>query len=271
MEKREGTLRLVSVILLTVAFALDCMGLDVRTSNQQLVDADLQATRQLATEFTSGFVRTMDLAPLIKEHFAKDFIERFTKNKAQGVARSVKVYFVPGLEYDSRLLSEASADDWLRLYTTANNFLFFGIMSGIKNSRNSASIGATQLYPQAVIKLLNTNPTLANMIVRKGSSKPIDSVAEMQQATAVLDQAVALMREQAKGQAPLKIDDQELVKAMQEDEFFRPVVESAPEHFFGLVQGTQVVFINTPILFRLTLAKLNNRWEILWADPVAGG
>ena len=260
--------------LLTVAIFVDCVGLNLQphTGHRQLKDVDLQAVQQLAFEFTRDSVRTTDLAPFIKEHFAPDFIQRYTKGKlvSLGVAGSPKLYFVPGLEYDSRLLSEASPEDWLRFYTAANNFMFFGTMSAIKNSRDGANVDVTQLYPATVINLLNTNPTLSNMIVRKGSSKAVDSVAAMQKTTATLEQAVTFMRQQLKSQAPLNINEQEIMKALHEDEYFRPTVESAGDKFFGLAQGTPIVFINTPILFRLLLVKNNNRWEILWAEPYAG-
>lgn len=261
--------------LLTAALLVDCAGFNLKpnTNQQQLKDADLQATQQLAIEFTRDFLRTTDLAPLIKEHFASDFIQRYTKSKlvSLGIANSPKLYFVPGLEYNSRLLTEASPEDWLRFYTAANNFMLFGTMSAIKSSRNGANVDVTQLYPATVINLLNTDPTLSNMIVRKEGSKPVSSVAAMQRTTAILEQAVSLMRQQTKGQTPVNIDEQKLIKAIQEDEFFRPTVETVKDQFFGLAQGTQIVFINTPILVRLMLVKNNNKWEILWAEPYAGG
>jgi hypothetical protein len=269
-------LKLVWIAFITAVFSVDCVGLNLRprTNHQQLTDPDLQAARQLAIKFTTGFVRTTDLSSLVKDLFSKDFIERYTKAKSRdpGVTRSSDLYFVPGLDYNYRLLAEAGPEDWLRFYTAANNFVFFGIMSGIKNSRNIADISATEMYPSTVINLLNTNPTLSNMIVRKGSSKAVGSVAEMQKATATLEQAVSLMRQQTKGQSPININEQELIKAMQEDEFFRPTVETVDDQFFGLPQGTRVIFINTPILFRLMLVKANNnKLEILWADPYTGG
>ncbi len=262
--------------LIAAALFVDCVGFNLKpnTNYQQLKDVDLQAAQQLAIDFTWDFVRTADLAPLIKEHFASDFIQRYAKGKLVdfGVAKSVSLYFVPGLDYDSRLLSEASPEDWLRFYTAANTFIFFGTMSGIKNARNGANIDETQMYPATVIKLLNTDPILSNMIVRKGRSKSVDSVAAMRKTTAILEQAVSLMRQQTKGQALANIDKQELIKIIREDEFFRPTVETVDDdRFLGLAQGTQIVFINTPILFRLMLVKNNNRWEILWAEPYVGG
>jgi hypothetical protein len=70
----------------------------------------------------------------------------------------------------------------------------------------------------------------------------------------------------------LHIDEKETIKAMQEDDFFKPIVETVDDQFFGLSKGERVIFINTPILFRLTLVKAhNNKFEILWAEPYTGG
>jgi hypothetical protein len=269
-------LKLVCIALITVVLSVDCMGVTLRprTDDQQLTDTDLQEARQLAIEFTTRFLRTTDLSLLVKDLFVKDFIERYKEAKSKDliVTPSPSVYFVPGLDYNSRLLAEAGPENWLRFYTAANNFVFFGIMSGIKNSKNAANISANEMYPSSVIELLNTNPSLENMIVRKGKSKPVSSVEEMQKATATLEQAVSIMQQKAKGQSPLNINEKELIKAMEEDEFFRPTLKNVDDQHFGLPKGTRVVFINTPILFRLMLVKTNStKLEILWADPYTGG
>ncbi len=263
------------IALITVALFVDCVGFNLKphAGYQQLNDVDLQATQQLAIAFTRDFLRTTDLTPLTQEHFAPDFIQRYTKGKlvGLGVDNSRHLYFVPGLEYDSRLLSEASPEDWLGFYTAANNFVFFGTMFGIKNYRDGAEVDAAQLYPASVINLLNANPFLSNMIVRKGRSKPIDSVTAMRKATATLQQAVSLMRQQTQGKSPVNINEQDLIKVFREDEFFGPKVQTVDEQFFGLAKGTQVVLMTTPILFQLTLVKDDNRWKILWAEPYVGG
>ncbi len=258
---------------ITAALFIDCLGFNLKphTNYQQLSDADSQAAQQIAFEFTRDLVRTADLASLTKEHFAPDFIQRYIKGKLANSsdANSPHVYFVPGLEYNSRLLSEASPEAWLRFYTAANTFILFGTISALKNYREGTDLAATDMYPASVINLLNTNPSLSNMILRKGRSKPVDSVAEMQKATATLEQALSLMRPH--DQAPSKINEQELLKTIKEDEVFRPTVQTVDTQFFGLAPGTQVISIATPILFQLILVKDNNRWKILWAEPYTGG
>lgn len=163
-------LKVVWIALIIVVFCVDGMGLNLRprTDDQQLTNADLQAVRQLALEFTTRFVRTKDLAPIIKDLYAKDAIDRYLKAKSDVLGRPSNLDFVPGLFYTSSLFAEASSEDWLRFYTAANNFMFFGIVSALRKSRNASNIKPTDLYPSTVIDLLNTNPNLSNMMVNKG-------------------------------------------------------------------------------------------------------
>ena len=265
-------MKVVWIALIIVVLCVDGLGLNLspRTNDQQLTDADSQAVRQLALEFTTRFLRTKDLAPIIKDLYAKDSIDRYLKAKSTVLGRPSNLDFVPGLFYNSRLYAEASREDWLRFYTAANNFMFFGIVSALKKYRNTSNIKPTDVYPSTVIDLLNTNPNLSNMIVTKGTGKAVSSIEEMHKATATLEQAVVLMKTHTEGEPPLKLDEQELLKAMQDDKYFKPLVKTIDAQFFGFTQGTQLIFINTPILFRLIIVKTDNKLEILWAEPTRG-
>ena len=262
-------MKVVWIALLIVVLCVDGIGLNLnqRKDDQQLSNADSQAVRQLVVDFTTRFLQAKDLSPVIKDLYAKDFINRYLKAKANVVGRPSTLDFVPGIFWNSSLFAEASTEDWLRFYTAANNFMFFGFESVIKKSRDGAKIKPEDIYPSTVKTLLNTNANLSNMIVNKGSAKAVSSVDEMQKATAILEQAAALMREHTAGERPLTLKEDELMKAMQDDEYFKPLVKPIDHKFFGYPPGTELIFINTPILFRLIIVKTNNKLEILWAEP----
>ena len=266
-------MKLICVLAIILALTVNSLCLDSsRSGKQQLDTNDLSEARQVAIEFTTRFLEKTDLNLLVNDLFVTNFIERYNAEKIKTLAPSspTDLYFVPGLDYNSRLLAEAGPEDWLRFYTAANNFVFFGFVTGIKNSRDVANIQPSEMYPSSVIRLLDTNETLSNMIVKKGKSKPVSTVAEMRSVTAILERAAALMRQELKGKPPLHIDEKAMIDAMQDD-FFKPIVETVDDHF-GLSKGERVILINTPILFRLTLVKtLNNKFEILWAEPYTGG
>jgi hypothetical protein len=98
-----------------------------RTDDQQVTEIEAREAQELALQFTTRFVETTDLTPLVKELFVTDFIERYKKFKSADpdLNTAPRLYFVPGLEYNSRLLTEANAEDWQRFYIAANNFILF--------------------------------------------------------------------------------------------------------------------------------------------------
>ena len=243
------------------------LNLNQRKDDQQLTNADSEAVRKLVVEFTSRFLQTKDLSPIINDLYAKDFINRYLKAKSNVLGRPTTLDFVPGVVWNSSLFAEASTEDWLRFYTAANNFMFFGIESLLKKFRDGAKIKPEDMYPPTVLTLLNTNANLSNMFLNKGSLKALSSVEEMQKATAILEQAAALMRDRTAGERSLYLKEDELMKAMQDDKYFKPVVRTVDDKFFGFTSGTELIFINTPILFRLIIVKTNNKLEILWAEP----
>lgn len=239
--------------------------------SEQLTEIEKQQAREIATQFTSRFAETADLNLLVRDLYRGDFVERFRKDRSKNVedGSAFDLYFVPGLDYNSRLLTEASAEDWQRFYIAANNFLFFGFVSGIKKvSGGNKDFKSTDLYPPAVIKLLDSNPSLANMIERKGKSSAVSSVEEMRKATATLEQAAAILRKKQNGKPLGSINTRELTRLMKEDELFRPQLEIVRNEAFGFPQGTRFVLINTPLLFRLILVESDGKLKILSAEYV---
>lgn len=250
------------------------MAFHVRSQAQkpQLDAADLKEVQRVTTEFTLEFLRTSDISSLYSKYFLKDFMRRYNSGKA-GVPNNLSsaVHLVPGLYYELRLLNEASDDDWRRLYSAANNFFLFGTAAGLKAWKNKSDIDPKDLYPPSVVELLNANPNLSNMIVRKTRSKDLSSVSEMRAATAVLEKAVSIMRDELKGKPLLELDKKEFSKALEEDEYFKPTAELVDDKFFGFPNGTRMIFINTPLMFRLILVKANDQIQILWAEPYVEG
>jgi hypothetical protein len=258
--------------LLIASLLANALPVLAATHSEELTEIEKQQASEVAIQFTKRLAETSDLSLLVKDLYLNDSVERFKRDRSKRLEGSSDhdVYFVPGLDYNSRLLTDGSTEDWYRFYIAANNFLFFGFMSGIKNySGDGKDFKPTDMYPSSVIKLLDSNPNLANMILRKGSSRPVSSVDEMKKATATLEQAAAMIRKKQNGKALLNINAGELIKLMKEDELFRPQLEIVADEVFGFPQGTRLVYISTPLGFRLTLVKSDNRLKIVWAEPYA--
>lgn len=258
---------IASIAINSVAPALAA----TQTSNQQITEAEAQEAQELALQFTTRFVETTDLTPLVKELYVSDFIERYKKYLDNpDTKNALHLYFVPGLEYNSRLLTEASTEEWQRFYIAANNFIFFGFISVMKKHPDEIeNIKPTDIYPASVIKLLSNNPNLADMIEKKGGSQTINSVAEMRNATIILEQAETMMREERKGKPTPNINRSELIATLKK-EFFQPSLEVMDEEYFGFPKGTRVILINTVLLFQLILVRADGKLKILWATPYTG-
>ena len=260
-----------SLIVVCLLFSGDVTAQSIqRTPKHRATNAEEMEARDLALKFTILFTESQDLKPVVEEIYFTDFVERYKEFKTKALnTRQVDLYFAPGLEYSSQLLTEADAKDWKDFYVATNSFLLLGFISGLKVSNENREIRASDLYPSEVIELLNTNSTLANMILRKGPAKALGTVAEMRAATATLARAVTLIREKHKGGPPLITNKDDLIKVVMQDEFFKPRVEVLDESFFGFPTNTRILFVNTPVGLQLMLARDADRLRIFWTEIIA--
>jgi hypothetical protein len=241
-----------------------------KTDETKLTKAENQEAREIALQFTIRWSETQSLSPIVSDIYFLDFIERYKNFRAKDPGlQAVSLYFAPGLEYNSRLLTLADSRDWTRLYVAVNDFLLFGFVRVLKNSSDqSKEIKDTDVYPSAVVKLLNSNPILSNMIVRKEGAKPLGTVEEMRAVSAILEQAAMMMREQQKGDPPVIRHKDELIKMAKTDSFFEPRVEVMDEEFFGFPKGTRILMVKTALGLELMLTKENDRLKVFWSEII---
>ncbi len=238
-----------------------------QTAELQAIKVEEKEARDLAVQFTLRFTETQDLSPIIRDLYFRDFVERFKSSKTKDQPRKpADLYFAPGLDYNSQLIV-ADSKDWEDFYVATNTFLMLGFLSALAGqSDDTANIKPSDLYPSEVIKLLDKNPALANMIVRKGMGKAVATVGEMRAATATLAQAATIIRQ--KSRPPQITNKEELIRILMTDELFGPRVEVLDESFFGFAKGTRVLFIKTPLGLQLLLARDGDRLKIFWTEII---
>jgi hypothetical protein len=268
----------LTVVLLAVGSAARAAS-PLRADEQEATEAENREAREVVIQFTKRFAETRDLTNAVNELYVSDFIERYKKSRAKDAdpslsSKSSERYFAPGLDYDTRLLAEAGAEDWRRFYIAANNFLLVGLVAFMKQARDDGeapNVKPTDVYPPSVIEMLDKNPNLSNFIVRKSQPRPVGTLGEMRSATNTLERAVAIMRQAQPGK-PFSADDKdwaEATKLMREDKLFKPDVEVTDEEFFGFPKGTRIIIVKTPLGLRLMLARDNNRLKIFWTEIIA--
>ena len=260
-----------TLIICLLLIAVSPAGAVAQTDAPRITKAEEKEARELALQFTIQFTETQDLTPIIRDLYFSDFIERYKSFKMKELnQRPVELYFAPGLDYSSPLLATARSEDWERFYVATNNFLLLGFIAALqRQSDETPNTTASDLYPSEVIKLLDKNSTLANMILRKGRADAIGTIVEMRAATATLAQAVTMIREKQKGRPPRITNKAELTGIIMNDDFFQPRVDVLDESFFSFPKGTRIMFVKTPLGLQLMLARETDRLKIFWTEIMA--
>lgn len=193
--------RLVAFCFVVVIFA---SATPVSDHNKQNISrGEEQEARNLAVQFIAEFVEKKDLAPVVENLFVNNFIQRFNEYKFKHPDTSFDLYFIPGLEYEPALLSQGTVEDWRRFYISENTFFFYGVLSVVgKAKADVKDVSVDDLYPARVVKLLNQNPNLSNVIERKGRGRVIRSIEELRNATNTFEQAIAILRKDIPGKPP---------------------------------------------------------------------
>lgn len=268
----------LAVVLLAAGSAARAAS-PLRADEPEVTEAENREAREVVIKFTARFAETRDLTNAVNELYVSDFIERYKKSREKDAdpslsSKSSERYFAPGLDYDTRLLAEAGAEDWRRFYIAANNFLLVGLVAFMKQARDDGEapdVKPTDMYPPSVIEMLDKNPNLSNFIVRKSRPRPVGTLEEMRSATVTLERALGVMRQAQPGK-PFSADDKdwaEAMKLMREDKFFKPEVAVTDEEYFGFPKGTRILTVKTPLGLRLMLARDNNRLKIFWTEIIA--
>ena len=235
----------------------------------QPTESEARDAHEIAVQFTLQFAEMKDLAPVVKDLYFENFVERYVQSRAKNpdLNSAPHAYFLPGLEYNSRLLREGSPAEWQRFYIAANNFLLFGFVRGMKKGDDAKEIKPGDLYPTSVIELLARDPNLKNMIERKGRSTPISTAEELRRATVTLEQAGAILRQESGIKSLLKVDRGELAALMKQDDFFKAQIV-ADGDLFQFPKGTRIILIKTPLGLQLLMTRDGDKLKIFWTEII---
>jgi hypothetical protein len=254
-------------------------------SRPVLTDEEKQEAQQLSVTFAKRLGQTLDFGAVMSELFAPDAVERYLANQKRDAAgnKPRKVMLHAGVFLDGNLLENAGVADWQRLYVATNSFFTLGLAHAYARNTNFEDIRPGDLYPREVIKLLDANPLLRNLIQKKTEERVLKSSSEMRSAAATLEQANVIMRtamprgidlENAALQMVMHtmsktrpLSDKELEDARAE--MMRPQLEIAESDYFGFPKGTRIISIATFSLHQLVLVRVSGKLRVVWAYPLA--
>jgi hypothetical protein len=190
--------------------------------------------------------------------------------------------FHPGIFVDPRLLDSATPDDWRRLYNATYSFLLLGFVHALARKTDFDNLQAADLYPPEVIRLLDADPLLSNVVKRKGNVRNFASPSEMRAATAVLERANVMSRKAI----PHPIDLEAIVIQMAlgnstkqpgispeqrllARESLTPEAHITDAEYFGFPQGSRMFWVRTFSFLDILLIRVDGKLRIVWAQPIA--
>ena len=280
---RHKTLACLAFLLVLSVLPRNVFPMVEAQGNQQpvLSEQEKREAEQLSVAFTKRLGQTLDMAVVMDELFLPDSIERYLaveKRKASN-DKVPDILFWSGISVDVSLLEKPALEDWRRFYIATNNFMLMGLVYALSRNANFEEIKPADLYPREVIELLDHDPMLNNLILKKSSVRTFKSFEEMRSATATLEQAVAFMRtvspanidlekaivQTAIGQSSVKrpIKEEDLAKAR--TELIKPQLEVDGDAFLGFPKGTRVISVPSLPFHQLVLVRADGRLRVAWA------
>lgn len=250
-------------------------------SQEEITREEAKRAQEVADLFVKRLIETGDLAPVIDELFVADFIQRYIKhqkNISQESNAPSEIFFAPGLWYKPDLLNQATEDDWRRFYIATYNFLYHGFIVGMNRMANDLLKGNTpddeefeRIIPPKISDFFNAHSILKNFIRRKDKQIPIGALEEMRSATVTLEQGLRLLREEVgSGQIKPSDESKKVFEMLNHPDLIKPFVEVSEKEFYGYPPGTRALLIQPPLMFGLTLADVNGKYKIVWAESAPG-
>lgn len=269
------TRRAAFSLLIMLAFLHGTQAQDKLTTEEE------KAVVEMRHLFNDSLDANGSLAPLIPKLFASDFVARCIKERKLSDKDSSRILLGPGLEYDSKLFSGATEDDWKRGLIATFDILRPGetaIMNLMAASiRNKKEPDADELetlvmrvYPASVRQLFAKDEILKNFLQQRGSGVTIRTTAELRRVTDTLEKAVVLMKKDGDPRNNVLTSDARNARDMflaKPDHTFGPWLSIADRETYGFPVGTRIIdFFVTPMT-QVTMVKIGTEYKLILAVP----
>lgn len=254
-----------------------------QANNEVLKAEDKAAVIELADRFIQRLDETSEIEPLIKEMFVEDFAARYVKEKkAEAIEENSKpdddILLTSGLEYKTRLLDEASEEDWRQIQISVFNIMNY--MSGNLMNRMAKSILSKKepdddelfrlmmnLFTKKVTNIFDNDRVLRNFIVMKERT-PINSLEELRRVNSALAKALEILKKEKTWSSSKMTSEAKQVQKMYREksgEESAPTLLIADRETFGYPKGTRLVTIFANLMTELTVVKVGNDYKIVQA------
>ena len=269
-------------------------------------DAPTVAEIKQAQEATNRVLKLMeetgDFSRVIDEMYAEDFIERYLREQTRLVEEEhssiFEIMFALNIECRRDLLKKATIEDWRRLYIATNNFMYHAFVvylnkhaDDLLNDREYIHDMFQSLFPPKALALFKNHSVLKGVFynfpdANPGAGKPaeerqsdvagkesepklMETPEEMRSVAEAFREGMRLLFEEQGNHAPRLTDEAKKVIEMirqRQDEMVRTRLEISDKEYFGFPPGARLLDAPTPVMFWLTLAEINGKKKIVWAQ-----
>jgi len=270
-------LKIVALILILTLSSIHALAFSKTTRAQDPPTlAEVIAAKDIAKRFATRLGETSDFALLIEEFCVEDSVQRYVARQKKLIeertSSSDEFFLFPGIWCDAALFDEATIDDWRRFYVAAYNFFYETmVVVALRMLEDGKSLEGDldpgELFPQEVINLFRQHPILEDFILGMDQNpRPIKVVDELRDVTANIEKATNMMRIRREKELTAAMEDRKkLLQLLFHQTVSDPFIESDGETW-GYPKGTQIVRIQTALMFDLLLIKEGKDYRVLFVE-----
>lgn len=261
--------------------ALGFVSLAQQRAEEIPTPVEIRQARETSALFMKRLEETGDFSRVVEELFVEDFIWRYVQEQKQSLKTSdssATFSFALGLDCKQDLLTQATTQDWQRLYVANYNFFYHVLVSGLNQSANKLLKGEEldddaieKLLPTEVSSLLDADPILKNLLESKGDAKAIETLEEVRSVSETLEEGLRLLLASQNSQAKhLTKEAKQVLEQFQLTDFSESRLEISDKEAFFYPAGTRMLLVMTPVLLGLKLVEVDGKQKIVWVEVFAG-
>ncbi|MFN0277486.1 MAG: hypothetical protein ACKVRN_02675 [Pyrinomonadaceae bacterium] len=264
---------IIFVFLLTAAFGYG------QNENNHLTGEEKKAAQDISQQFIREINENGSIDPVAQKMFVPDFMARYVMEKLVEMSSDKSpdsdILFTSGLDYDSKLLKTATEKDWRELYSSTFDFMYYGftftlnarspsILSGKEFDEVELEKMLKNMYPSKVMKPINNNLFLRNMIRRGSDARPIETLEELREVTKILTEVNKILTPKKR---KLSAESLKVIDAFKMKSGYKlgPELEVCDRSCYGFSSGTRVIrFFATP-MHEILITKVEKDYKIIRA------
>ena len=240
--------------------------------------------RAVALAFSKRLEETQEFAVVVGEMYAKDFMSHNLKREAgwaenssekESEAKTFRLEGVPALSFEMSLAAREDDEYWPRLYAAAYDMLRLGGLALLSKRRPDGEDDPEttdeelekllrEAYPPEAVRILDSNPALANLLKRNCHSAAVKTPEELREVTLKLEEAARLTRASLAGRPPSGeslASEQRMLNSLAATADVS-LVKNAEA--FGYAKGTRLFRIFTSAGYILILVKEGGTMKVAW-------